>query len=183
MNYGIVCFGSTPLPDDLMSSLTAWEKTMFFAGAWFDRKRDYSDASDVASLVKRYIKTGYDKLHEMHMVKYHEGKYDRPLKIPESQNFRRSKGLEPTIEVAVEVAVEAVSEPVAQDSSETAAKYADRLNNHLVYDLLKKEQAMENPPEDLSERIAIMLDSCTDEQRRDLTIQFGKKALGGYAVD
>ncbi len=41
--------------------------------------------------------------------------------------------------------------------------------------------ASRNRLESLTERVAIMLDSCTPVQLTDLTTTFGKDALGGYA--
>jgi len=94
---GIQCFTDS-LPDKLMSKLTAWERVTFFAGVLFDQSVDSINYSNSAcglnKLVSHYIKTGYDKLHQRHMIKYNRGTYKKALKIPESQYFRKKKKAE-----------------------------------------------------------------------------------------
>ncbi|MDP1695001.1 MAG: hypothetical protein Q8L34_05680 [Candidatus Woesearchaeota archaeon] len=60
-----------------------------------------------------------------------------------------------------------------------ALKVVDAYERFPVVFLLAEES--QRPTEDLTERVAIMLDSCTRQQLTDLTSLFGRVTLGGYA--
>jgi len=99
--YGLVSFTKEPdqYMQDIMKNLTNWEKVYFFAGSWKDcsgkngmwTERDLRGLKDktIPEIVREYIKTGIDFLHESHMVKKAKGTYSRKLKLPESQNYHQ----------------------------------------------------------------------------------------------
>ncbi|MBI1972755.1 hypothetical protein HYS50_01990 [Candidatus Woesearchaeota archaeon] len=62
-----------------------------------------------------------------------------------------------------------------------AAFRVQQIESSSLYQLMLQEQLQPQEDEGLAERIAIMLDSCTDEQLEGLTEFFGKTALEEYA--
>ena len=90
--YGLVCMeGYDPDLSKVMTKLTDWEKVCFFVGVWNKRKMRGIHSADLPSIVKDYIKSGYDSLHKEHMIKYYTGEYKRRLKIPGSQDYHKKQ--------------------------------------------------------------------------------------------
>jgi len=91
--YGLVCMKNYDSDlSKVIAKLIDWEKVCFFAGVWNKREMKDINSKDFISIVRDYIKAGYDLLNKKHMIHYHEGKYKRPIKIPGSQNYHKKQG-------------------------------------------------------------------------------------------
>jgi len=152
--YGLV---SLDQPIDelklVLSKLTDWEKVAFFAGVWSNRRMAGIRSKSVPEIVQENIKAGYNLIHEKHMIKFAEGEYKRPLKIPESQKHRKS-----------------VIEKERSDLESLASNFQSLLD--------RNDTSYEH-----GERIGIFLDGCSSDQLRYLTKKFGHEALAGYVVE
>ena len=156
--YGVLCLNRR-IPKEITERLDGWERVMLYAGIWFNQgKFDY--LAPLPELVQELIKKGYDGLHQMHMVKYHQGSYRRPLKIPGSQDYRK-------------------------DGKVVGNIKSRRVDLPYLLNLMSLEGEVSGTPEgeDISERIAVMFDSCSDEELRRLTELCGASKLGEYAVN
>jgi len=132
-----------------------------YAGIWFS-KSNFDFSRPLSQLVADLIKRGYDGIHEMHMIKYNQRAYRRPLKIPGSQEYRKD------------------STNIKEIKKEPELTLSERLERrmHGLFEMLENEDGSEEK----SERIAIMLDSCNRKELWYLTIRFGPKKLGDYAI-
>jgi len=91
--YGLVCIESYDSGlSKVIAKLTDWEKVCFFAGVWDKREMEDINSKYFVSIVKDYIKAGYDLLNKKHMIHYNEGDYKRPIKIPGSQDYHKKQG-------------------------------------------------------------------------------------------
>jgi hypothetical protein len=152
--YGLVCLGQ-PIEElkVVLSKLSDWEKVAFFAGVWSNKEMAGIRSKSVPEIVQEHIKAGYNFIHEKHMIKYAQGEYKRPLKMPDSQKHRN------------------VTIQKERSALETLASDFESL-------LLGNDTSYE-----YEERIGIFLDGCSEDQQRYLTKKFGREALVGYVVE
>ena len=156
--YGMLAL-PTRIPKEITEKLNGWERVMFYAGVWFSRG-NFDFSKPLPELITELIKKGYDGIHEMHMIKYRQGVYGRPLKIPNSQNYRKNK--------------------YNGRSSDQTSSLSENLNLRMpnLLDMVQNEDGSEED----AERIAVMLDSCSKKELWYLTARFGANRLGDYAV-
>jgi len=163
--YGMFALRDAAIPHEILRSLDDWEKICFFAGIWMER--DYNPHQSTKDLICQFIKKGYDGLHKMHMIKKAEGAYTRGLKIPGSQHYHQERALftEPSLDRTL------------------AELFAEEDTLHLAAELNGGEEDSQHDDRlyAISERVGILLDSCSEEQLEQLTRKFGRARLGGYA--
>ena len=141
------------IPLVIYERLTDWEKLCFAAGVYkIEGMRDMK-YRPIAEIIRAYIKEGIDYLHKVHAVKKGHGQYETLLKIPGSQNYQKIDAAED------------------KENNELAAEFSRLLRAEKMFPVYER-----------SERVAIFLDGCTEEQLKSLTRRFGAQQLKGYAV-